>query len=210
MQTNFLVFTQTLGNKYVLHDEHAQSLRNDFNLFTLPFNVFDYLARTFTISTNNGSYKFNINMLKDTSSVIFKALTTNPQLLEYHIDLNDEKNVMGKIELLYQGIEVKFNDSELFFTQKISELLNITCFPDFMKPLNLAYNNQFFNRLTPKNYQVILQRSSLIRFLQNDINMESFTIKVNDKVYHTNIYGVRSSKKINYLLEKSPQLRFFE
>lgn len=44
---------------------------------------------------------------------------------------------MEKIEQMYQGKEVTFFNSDLFFIQKLSEILNISSFPDCMLPYNL-------------------------------------------------------------------------
>ena len=136
-QTHILYF-YVYGNDHFSFINFDNSMKSEtFNLLQLKYNLFDFLPRTFTISTNNGSYKFNIDMLKDTSSVIFNFLAFNNQELEYHLDINDETNIMKKIEQLYQGKLVTFNDNELLFPQKISELLGISnnCIPNLIKAI---------------------------------------------------------------------------
>lgn len=59
-----------------------------FNFLDVSYNFFKLLPRNFIIS-NNGSYKFNSDMLKDTSSVISTRLRDNPPNLQYHIDIDD-------------------------------------------------------------------------------------------------------------------------
>ena len=56
-------------------------------------NFFEIIPKNFKITTNNGYFYYNIDMLIDTSSVISEFVENNPGILEYHIDIKDENNV---------------------------------------------------------------------------------------------------------------------
>ena len=67
------------------------------------FYAIKYVDKTFTITTKNGSYKFIIDLLKDTSILIKYSLESNPDTLNYYLKSKDDLNVMSKIEKLYSG-----------------------------------------------------------------------------------------------------------
>ena len=67
------------------------------------------MPKFFTITTNTGFSNFNIYLLKDVSFVISDFLKENPHNLKYHLDTNDEENVLGKFEKMFQGEFVVFN-----------------------------------------------------------------------------------------------------
>ena len=70
-------------------------------------NVHEELIKTFPqnfeISTNNGKYKFNKDVVELLVPNIKEALQENESLKEYHFDIDDEQNVMEKIKKLFKG-----------------------------------------------------------------------------------------------------------
>ena len=59
-------------------------------------------------------------MLRDTSSVIDNLLKSNPNLLEYHLDIKDDENVLGKFAQAYQGKSALFDEDQLPVSFKIT------------------------------------------------------------------------------------------
>ena len=47
---------------------------------------FQCIPKTFIITTQNGSSKFNIDILKDTSTIISDFITNNPLVYQYYLD----------------------------------------------------------------------------------------------------------------------------
>lgn len=170
-----------------------------FNLIDQSYKVFEFLPKDFTITTNNGSYKFNTKMIKDTSPEITEFLQKTPEKREYHLNLDDPKNTMSMIEQLYEGKEISLSYNHLLVVKKFSEDLKISCFPSFTKLSNF----QNFLNLSQVTYNFKLDQTTLINFLQSIDTF--FTISIAGKKCQCSIYGVRSSKKINELIEKGIQ-----
>lgn len=106
----------SFGNSFKSRENQPKS--QSLFLFSDSYN-FDFLKiipRLFTITTNTGSSNFNTYILRKTSSVIDKFLKENPHHLQYHLDFNDEGNILGKFEKMYQGEFVAFDDDELIFS----------------------------------------------------------------------------------------------
>lgn len=155
--------------------------------------LFDIMPKSIVITSNSKiPYKFNIEMLKDTSTVISKSLTDNPDCLEYPLNLDDENNVLEKFAKMYQGEEVIFKEEDLPVSQRIIQLLGLE--------ESLNYSN--FEYLRNKKDMIYgLNFQSFLQFLKFGAP-RTFKIKTHKKEYNCNIFGVYSSKILSSLLEK--------
>ena len=170
------------------------------------FDVFKFLPSTFKITTNSGSSNFNIQMLQDTSSIIYNFIENNPNKQEYHLNITDDKNVLGKFEQLYHGKSVIFEDSELPICREITSLLNIVAVPGFMKQdqMNTGFQFSFPTNESPQS-KVEINKSSVEQFIVNSSYFpQSFTIKTNKNEYKCNHIGIHSSNVISNFLQKNP------
>ena len=68
----------SFGSKTTTSNSKSISLSDNLELL-------EFLPRLFTITSNNGSSTFNMEFLKDVSTVIAQFLEENPQHLQYHI-----------------------------------------------------------------------------------------------------------------------------
>ena len=177
-----------------------------FSYYLARVIIIFFIPRTFTITTNTGSDKFNTLFIGDKSSIIADFLVENPENMEYHLDIDDKDNVLGKFEQIYQGEFVIFDEDELPISQKITKLLNIIECPNFMKPESLKrpeggwcgpYNqrqNEFGVEINYLDLSIYLQRTA----------PRSFIIVTNKKEYECNIFGVYSSGIIREHFAKNP------
>ncbi|KAK8850130.1 hypothetical protein M9Y10_018242 [Tritrichomonas musculus] len=76
------------------------------------------MPKQFTISANTSLSLFNTLFLKNTSSVISQFLTDFPDKTEYHLDIEDNQNILGKFEKMCQGKLVLFEEEELLISHK--------------------------------------------------------------------------------------------
>ena len=76
--------------------------------------------QNFEISTNNRKHRFNKDLVELLIPDISKAIIKNEALCEYHFDIDDEQNVMQKIENLFKGESVEFLKSEEATIKQIS------------------------------------------------------------------------------------------
>lgn len=110
---------------------------DNVNLIYQQFDVFDSLYKTFKIITSTKKiYKFNTLMIQKTSSVINQYIENYPNALDcqqFQFNIEDKKNIMGKIEQLYNGEEVLFSKNEFNDLKLIINKLDLTCFPKFIK-----------------------------------------------------------------------------
>ncbi|KAK8840572.1 hypothetical protein M9Y10_030782 [Tritrichomonas musculus] len=171
------------------------------NLINQTIDLCKYLPRDFTITTNNGSYTFNVEILKDTSPVIWKHLRENPNIFQYHIDINDDENIMGKFEQLLLGQKVIFNESELPIAFNITQLLGILKIQKYLNKCCL-YNSNPYGSIN--NSIIQLTKSSFKEFLKKKIH-KSFVITTNNKKYACNKFGVYSSKVIRDFIQSNPE-----
>ncbi|KAK8842518.1 hypothetical protein M9Y10_026110 [Tritrichomonas musculus] len=193
-------FTRKLSNK----------CNPNISLLSSKFNIFDFLPRLFKITTNTGSSKFNIDILQNTSSVISGFLSTNPEQKEYHLDIDDNQNVLGKFEKMYQGECVTFEEDELPISQKITKLLNIIKCPNYLKPESLKTSEfSYSNYETGTFFEVVIDKLSLDNFLSKNLSLQTFTITTNKKEYKCNIFGVYSSAVIRNLLLEDPTIESY-
>ena len=102
-----IIFTTSEFNESQALAEYLNSPSRQKTLYLLnpayDFDVFKYIPRLFSIITTNGTYKFNINFLQNSSSIIKKHIGSNPNSLEYHLVTVDYEDIMKKIEQLYIG-----------------------------------------------------------------------------------------------------------
>lgn len=158
---------------------------------SFQFNILEYVPKDFTISTNNGSCKFNIDILINTSSVIADLNQSNPQDLQYHLNINDERNILAKFQQMYQGKIINFERSDLDVAHKIVDFLNIN---------SISLDDSSFQ----------ISNESLINFLDH-APLETFTIHTNKKSYKCNILyetilaKIRPKKNSNLIMKmKTP------
>ena len=189
--TSHIVFSRiTPTSKHYSYTVPTIDYNNSQSIFLLSkfcnFNIFDYIPRLFTISTKTSSCKFNIEFLKDTSSLISDLLNKNPNVLEYNLPISDEENVLKKFELLYQGKEVVFDEDELPSSQRITKILKIINCPNYLKPDSLKINevdtncNSVFSLNTDFKSGVKINMSYFINYLRKDL-LQTFTIVTNKK-----------------------------
>ena len=169
-----------------------QSESNLISLLECDFKfIFENMPKEFIISTNTGSYKFNTDILKSSSSVISRFLKNNPTNYRYHLDINDECNVLSKIEQLLRGESIFLLDEEIStFKQIISNLQfwNFSFSVQTLSYLKHAYTMNF------RSFEVFLQKYKL----------KHFTISTKNNEYKCSIFGVLSSKVICEYMNKNP------
>lgn len=114
------------------------------------------MPKTFTISTNNGSCNFNVEMLRDSSETIKERLLNNPTNLDFHRDIDDENNVLKKFEQLYQGKIINIPNEDVSTYSQIKDILNIDNFP------NLSLSDYF------NTNDITLDKVVFYNYLQNN------------------------------------------
>lgn len=209
-------FTLNLNFNRNQHDEdaHVSFLRLDanstkpknddnlnLNLINCLSDIYKNMPKLFTITTNGGSYQFNIDFLKDSSQLISDFLSNNADNPQCHIDINDENNAMEKIQQAFQGESVKVFPSETDTISKIIKALQIKRFPDFtkMNRINLGFSI----------YNLSINKNDIHSFFKKRIP-KSFTIITNSKEYECSPFGVLVSQIINDQIQKDPKLNHFE
>lgn len=186
------------------------------------FTVFNFMPRLFTITTNNSSCKFNTDILIGTSTVISNFIQKNPSNLHYHLNTNDDKNVLSKFEQIYKGESVQFDKSEIRISQLIAEELNLFGFNDldsysgvhrnftnqkksnFLSTSNVGSRIQF--RI--KEQKVEIDQSSIRSYLQKNAYY-SFNIKTNKHEYRCSFYGALFSSVIREFISNEPNSKIF-
>ncbi|KAK8892326.1 hypothetical protein M9Y10_029552 [Tritrichomonas musculus] len=161
--------------------------------------IFKSMSKLFTITTNNGSCNFNIEMLKDTSPVIANFIKNDLQNLQYHLNIDDERNILSKFDQLYQGQVVHLDKADLSIAEQIIRNLDIKCIYPF---------NQFLIQ-HDLDYDIIIDDQSFIEFLHKD-HLKTFTITTNKNEYKCNIFGICSSKVIREYIDKNPTKKEFK
>ena len=180
-------------------------IKNDDNSkFSLVNINLDFLPKTFVITTNNGSYKFNIDILKNLSKTISDQLEKDPNNFEYHIDINDDENITKRFENILQGYTSQFKFSELLQIRQIIKILDIYNCPIYFKE-NLSITNYY---QIPSNIEIEIEKISLINFLKTKYP-QTFTIKTNKNVYKCTEIGILSSEVLRDLKNKNPEMTEF-
>ena len=198
------------------HKDKKGQKKNSIYLLSpsCKFDVLKSMPLQFTITTKNSSGKFNTIILKDTSEVISGFLSNNPNSSEYHLDIEDSENVLGKLEQVYRGNFIKFTQKDISIYQKIKNDLQIDNLPDLM--FNNHNNNNFhgwgalYNRRMPNtfnidasNKEVHINFSSFSYYIEN-VN-PTFTIQTKKREYLCSIFAATSSKTIRDYLSTNPQ-----
>lgn len=189
-----------------------------FNHPSNKLNILEYLPREYTISNKNRSHMCNTELLNAVSSKI-ESSSRNQNKLVYHINIADNKNVFEKFEQLFQGKLVFFNLDELDLCQEITDILEITCMPNYMRS-STNKEPDLFKDLTHKamikdiyidskiGNGVIMSKDSFIDFAKKS-NRPAFKIITQKKEYNCNYFGVFSSKIIRDFIAKEPTTNCF-
>ena len=109
-----LFFTRFQTNNSITTINQNDSTNTIYvSLLNGTFDIINLISRRFTITTNNGISKFNIEALIETSKVISDIISKNPHVVQYNLDIDDTRNTLSKFEQLYQGKEVYFDEEDL-------------------------------------------------------------------------------------------------
>lgn len=177
-------------------------------------SFFENIPKNFVISTLNSTCYFNQEMIKEASPVISEFIEQHPDENHYNLGINDEENIIKKFEQLFLGESVTFDEDEIPSSQKITKMLQITNFPNCLKPKSLHTADEFdingnkaFHISLP--YKVLLYNEYFANFL-NKTDFKTFKIKTKKKEYLCNILGVYSSNVIKQFLLKGSTVREFD
>lgn len=179
------------------------------NFFYYPkiFPIYEFMPKLFSISTNNCVCHFNLRMLKEIIPVISKYVQDHPNENCYHLNINDDSNILFKFEQLFQGQTVIFDEIDFPISVLITKSLQITNCPNYLKPESLKTQKDDQN-ISPQS-GVEIDHQKFIEYLKRT-EFQTFTIKTHRKEYKCNIYGIYSSKVIRQKLEEDPTLIIFE
>lgn len=186
---------------------------HEFGFFSLYDDLPDLIKvfpQNFEISTNNGRYKFNKDLIKSTIPIIKDALVTETDLKEYHFDINDEQNVMQKFEKLFKGESVEFVKSEEETIKQITSYFDRNLFPIPMysgKKLSIYYLSVYENPEFPEKMKIQMELDFLFnRILQPFFSnsQKTYKIKTNQNEYMCDTCGISSSKKILEYIKLHP------
>ncbi|KAK8838502.1 hypothetical protein M9Y10_033130 [Tritrichomonas musculus] len=211
-EKNIIMFCKKAKNIHKnIWNQNKNNHSSSQNLFLLSdeseFPLFEIIPKQFTISTKDGESHFNLELLINTSPVISDHIEANPNELQYHLNISDEENVLGKFEQLYLGKTVIFDEDELPISQRITKILQIKNCPNYLKPESLRYNNEidsngnYSSNNSDLNSGVEIYPKWFINFLQKE-ELQTFTIKTKRKEYKCNIFGIYASNIISQILEK--------
>ena len=199
-----IIFTTSEFNESQALAEYLNSPSRQKTLYLLnpayDFDVFKYIPRLFSIITTNGTYKFNINFLQNSSFIIKKHIGSNPNSLEYHLVTVDYEDIMKKIEQLYIGQKIEITEKEAYIFKLVTTELDI--FNNIKRGSNINDRIQSNNK-----YQIVF--SNFCSFLKESMP-KTFKISTKNKEYECNTIGIHSSTIIHELLSKSPNLDRYE
>lgn len=150
-------------------------------------NTLQLMQKKFVIATSNGSSKFNTEILKLSSPEIFHFLQNNSNNSQYYLNCADDKNVLGKLEQLYQGKPVIIEKSEIKLFQQITQMLQIK----INSKTGLCLENY------DSSIKAIIDCESLFNIIYSN---KSFTIKTDNKEYQCNPFGINLSATIREFL----------
>ncbi|KAK8892562.1 hypothetical protein M9Y10_029795 [Tritrichomonas musculus] len=202
----------SITNSFSFNEEPTNDIESStYKLFLLSdkcqFPFFEVIPKQFTISTKNGESHFNLEMLKETSSVISDHIRDNPNEMTYFLNISDEENVLGKFEQLYQGKTVIFDEDELPISHRITKILQISNCPNFMKPESLRVLDEFDSNGKADTFNpdinscVTIYQKWFISYLQRE-ELQTFTITTKRKEYKCNMFGIYASQIISEIHEK--------
>lgn len=160
------------------------------NLYKI--NIFEYLKKDFKISTNNSSYMFNIEILKEISSVISQHIIDNQLDYHYHLNMDDDGNILGKFESILDGNPIILEEQEFSIFNQIINNLKIQGLIDLIEKQKEKHS------ITIK-----IEKSSLFYFLEQNSDTD-FIISTNKKEYECKRIGALSSQIIKNFIEENP------
>lgn len=151
--------------------------------------------RNFEISTNNGKYYFNKDLICIMIPIIGGAL--NNDLSQFLLKIEDNTNIMKKIESLCRGDKVDFYKHE----EKEIKIITKLFINDI---LSITYSNSNDDQLTKPQEKTSLKIDfkCLFQLLQEKLQ-KTFKIKTDKNEYACNSLGVMSSKAILAFLESN-------
>lgn len=190
------------------YNQKNENMNHTIFLLKKPndFNIFQKMPKTFTITTNTSSCSINIEMLKDTSSIISTFLEENPGNLQYHINIEDDLDVLTKIKQMYEGETVSFNEDQLLLTQKITKALQLTCFPNFLKPPSLRASSNFgYQFQSNQTTSAKINMTQFGEYLKNTAP-KTFSIITKKREYKCNVFGILSSTILSDIIAKDPTI----
>ena len=189
------------GLKQNYYYSYSTTKRNIIDLkVNDTFCIFDFLPKTFTIITNDGSFNFNVEMLKDMSSVISDHLK-NPNSLQFNMDIQN-KDIMIKFEQIFLGKKVNIVQDDIPPLKQIMRELNISSVPSYFKQ---EVRTSTWGKPKPPPYDVKIGFQDFSSFISHNFP-QTFTIATKKQEYHCYKLGVYSSKLIYELLQKNPDL----
>ncbi|KAK8872183.1 hypothetical protein M9Y10_007947 [Tritrichomonas musculus] len=201
MIINYIIFSNANKHKSKNHlrfDSQALHLLDS----SCKFSFLELIPRSFTISNQNKFYKFNSDILKQTSSIILEFIENNPQSQEYHLEIDDEKNTLNKIEQVYQGKSVVFDEDNILILEKIAKTLKINFFNELTLPKDDFFD--FFNKeVSNSSIKIELDKYGLNKYFKNELH-ETFTITTDKNVYKCNYYGILASNVLREYIDKNP------
>lgn len=166
-----------------------------------PVEIFSIMPKLFVITANNNiPHNFNIAMLKDTSQLISRLLANDTECLEYHLEFDDDLNILEKFEKIFRGEEATLNDDEFQLLRKMTKSLEMENSINF-------YKSTLFS--THKEMTVGINFPQFISYLKYGAP-QTFVIKTHKKQYKCNIFGVYSSQVLCDLLLKDPKIDSYE
>ncbi|KAK8854448.1 hypothetical protein M9Y10_017010 [Tritrichomonas musculus] len=163
------------------------------------FNILKYLPKNITISTNNESRKFNLEIFERSSQVIYEFIRSKPDCKQYHININDKYNVLSKISQIFDGDKIIFKPSEIPTLKKIISSLSINCCSNFLENI-LDGDSNITLALNNHNIKHYVKQEKFI----------TFKISTKNNVYQCNSFGVLFSVVICEYLQKNPNAKKFE
>ncbi|KAK8840781.1 hypothetical protein M9Y10_027603 [Tritrichomonas musculus] len=156
------------------------------------------IPKNFTIITNSFG-TFNCDILKHSSSVIWNFLQNNTTNFQYHLKINDEENILGKLEQLYQGKMVTIEKTEYQKFLEITHILHIRII-DLKKRYRL--------KEIPNPVKTKIDYDTMIKILKSDNSI--FTIRTNKKDYQCKNICINLSSVIDEFVRLNPgQNTFF-
>lgn len=166
-----------------------------------PVEIFSIMPKLFVITANNNiPHNFNIAMIKDTSQLISRLLANDTECLEYHLEFDDDLNILEKFEKIFRGEEETLNDDEFQLLRKMTKSLEMENSINF-------YKSTLFS--THKEMTVGINFPQFISYLKYGAP-QTFVIKTHKKQYKCNIFGVYSSQILCDLLLKDPKIDSYE
>ena len=209
--SNFSTFSASSFNFGLPASNNSISLSNKKN----GFNILELMPKNFEITTNNGSNFFNVEFIKDSSSVINYFLRDNPKHFQYHLEINDEKNVLGKFEQMFQGKTVYFTEEDIPTYQAIIDTLKIARCPNYKKteqpqPQSQGFTFNFSLPVDDVKQGAKISEITVDHFFKTNDFLLSFTIKTNKKEYKCNVFGILASKILYDLVTKEPTADRYE